>query len=269
MKTLTLVPIGGLANRFYAITSAIAFCKDYNIKLRVIWFKDKGMGADFHSLFKLSEDVDKSNVEVIDAKWYHYIYDRPRKRNLWLPWLWQYLLFSKRVDEGKQLHITHEILETKHLYLTHFCQFYKMNPDLSVIKPNEYIESLIKEKKSIFPDRIIGVHIRRGDHQLSIKESPLSVFINKMKKEIELYPDTFFYLASDSLNEKKQLISIFGNRIITDLSPTRRDNNEGIVLAVVELYLLSATKRIYGYSGSTFSVLASQISGIDYQSCHV
>ena len=95
MKTLTLVPIGGLANRFYAITSAIAFCKDYNVKLKVIWFKDKGMGADFHSLFELSEEVDKSNVEIIDAKWYHYIYDRPRKRNLWLPWLWQQVIFDQ------------------------------------------------------------------------------------------------------------------------------------------------------------------------------
>ena len=46
MKTLTLVPIGGLANRFYAITSAIASCKDYNVKLKVIWFKDKGMDKD-------------------------------------------------------------------------------------------------------------------------------------------------------------------------------------------------------------------------------
>ena len=48
MKRLTLIPIGGLANRFNAITSAIAFCRDYHIKLRVIWFKDKGMGANFH-----------------------------------------------------------------------------------------------------------------------------------------------------------------------------------------------------------------------------
>ena len=59
MKRLTLIPIGGLANRFNAITSAIAFCRDYHIKLRVIWFKDKGMGANFHDLFELSEDVDK------------------------------------------------------------------------------------------------------------------------------------------------------------------------------------------------------------------
>ena len=79
MKSLTLVPIGGLANRFYAITSAIAFCRDHDITLRVIWFKDKGMGADFHSLFELSETVDKHKVEIVDAKWFHYLYDLGRK----------------------------------------------------------------------------------------------------------------------------------------------------------------------------------------------
>ena len=50
MKVLVLVPIGGLANRFYAISSAISFCQMYGIRLHVIWFKDWGMGADFHSL---------------------------------------------------------------------------------------------------------------------------------------------------------------------------------------------------------------------------
>ena len=40
MKVLVLVPIGGLANRFYAISSAISFCQMYGIRLHVIWFKD-------------------------------------------------------------------------------------------------------------------------------------------------------------------------------------------------------------------------------------
>ena len=96
MKRLTLIPIGGLANRFNAITSAIAFCRDYHIKLRVIWFKDKGMGANFHDLFELSEDVDKSMVEIIDAKWFHYIYDRPRRRNFWIPYIFQTKMFKKK-----------------------------------------------------------------------------------------------------------------------------------------------------------------------------
>lgn len=79
MKVLVLVPIGGLANRFYAISSAISFCQMYGIRLHVIWFKDWGMGADFHSLLDLAPIL--SNIKVVDAHWQDYIYDRPRKRN--------------------------------------------------------------------------------------------------------------------------------------------------------------------------------------------
>ena len=66
MKVLVLVPIGGLANRFYAISSAISFCQMYGIRLHVIWFKDWGMGADFHSLLDLAPIL--SNIKVVDGK---------------------------------------------------------------------------------------------------------------------------------------------------------------------------------------------------------
>lgn len=95
---MTLVPIGGLANRMLAITSAIHFCLQHKVQLRIVWFRDWGMGADFHDLFELAPDM--GNVEVIDAKWYHYIYDRPRKRNLWLPYLYQKFAFGYRAYEN-------------------------------------------------------------------------------------------------------------------------------------------------------------------------
>ena len=93
-KHLTLVPIGGLANRFYAVTSALSFCLDNQIALKVIWFKDKGMGAGFHDLFNLDPSL-RQDVAVVDAKWSDYIFDRPRKRNFWLPYISQRILFDK------------------------------------------------------------------------------------------------------------------------------------------------------------------------------
>jgi hypothetical protein len=66
INSMTLNPFGGLANRIYAITSSIGFCEKNNRKLKVIWFKDWGMGADFHRLFTLPEGA--GNVEVVDAK---------------------------------------------------------------------------------------------------------------------------------------------------------------------------------------------------------
>ena len=41
---ITFIPLGGLANRYYAIISILSFCLDHNVKLRIMWFKDWGMG---------------------------------------------------------------------------------------------------------------------------------------------------------------------------------------------------------------------------------
>lgn len=267
MKKLTLIPIGGLANRFYAITSAIAFCKDYNIKLKVIWFKDKGMGADFHSLFELSEDVDKSIVEIVDAKWYHYIYDRPRKRNLWLPWLWQRLIFDQILNE-KYAYRSKSFFKTvlnnsTNSYFVCFFQFYLKFDVLKSIHPNHKVCEMIESRMLLLGENIIGIHIRRTDNILSIEKSPLTLFIDKIYYEISRNPSIKFYIASDSVDEKNKIKSIFGDKIFYSDIAARRDTFEGIINAVVELYILSKTKKIYGSYASTFSTLAANISGIN------
>lgn len=267
MKTLTLVPIGGLANRMYAVTSAIAFCEDYQIRLKVIWFKDWGMGAGFHDLFKLSERVDRTKVDIIDAKWYHYIYDRPRKKNLWIPGLYQRMAFGRRMNDKEEFLVNEELLHTKDLYLVQYCPFYKERLTLSSIQPNPSIRRQIEERVKMFPQKTVGLHIRRSDNTLSIEKSPLSLFIEKMEEEIKANPDVSFYVASDSLDEKLELRQRFGNSVITTLDSVRRDTTDGIVDAMVELYALSCTSKIYGSHGSTFSILAGQISNVNYECC--
>lgn len=186
MKQLTLVSIGGLANRIYAINSAIAFYKDYDVKLRIIWFK----------------------VEIIDAKWYHYIYDRPRKRNLWLPFVIQTFCFNFRYYEKNVLQ--------------------KLNID-------------------------------------SIMNSPLSLFVIRMDREIASNPDIHFYIASDSMNEKLELQKQYGDRIIMSLKEVQRNNKDGIIDALIELYILSRTCKIYGSAHSSFSTLAAGIGGVELE----
>lgn len=265
MKQLTLIPIGGLANRFYAITSAIAFCKDYNIKLRVIWFKDKGMGADFHSLFELSEDVDKSNVEIIDAKWYHYIYDRPRKRNLWLPWLWQYFVFDVKFYEKDISAFDIDFLTKsidKYIYIVYCSPFYvhdvknKLFPQKVII---EEVKKIINRFAS--PHNFIGIHIRRADNLISIKKSPLELFIKAIDTELYKDPSVHFYIASDSVEEKLKLKQIYGDRVYISLEVVERNRQDGIKNAMIDLYILSYAKKIYGSAYSSFSTLAAEISG--------
>lgn len=262
------MPIGGLANRFNAITSAIAFCKDYNIKLKVLWFKDKGMGADFHSLFDLSEDAEKLDIEIVDAKWHHYVYDRPRKRNFWIPYIFQIFLFERRsyekdiVSLGNSFDkILNILTQHNNVYLVHCSPFYMNNLNDIILKRD--IRKRVEEVTSVFSGKkMIGIHVRRTDNIISIKNSPLELFIKEMDKELASNENTFFYVASDSLEEKNRLIARYKERIITSFEQPQRDTCKGIVDALVELHALSKTEKIYGSSYSTFSNLAAQLGDI-------
>lgn len=271
MHSLTLIPIGGLANRIYAITSAIVFCKDYDVKLRIIWFKDKGMGADFHSLFDLSSEVDKSKVEIIDAKWYHYIYDRPRKRNLWLPFVIQTLCFNFRYYEKnvlKKLNIdklAEYIKRNKSIYLVAYYNFYNVEKFNFLLLKNAISKRVDQIACSFSQKRTIGIHLRRTDNIDSIMNSPLSLFVIRMDQEIALNPDIHFYIASDSMNEKLELQKQYGDRIIMSLKEVQRNNKDGIIDALIELYILSRTCKIYGSAHSSFSTLAASIGGVELE----
>lgn len=266
-KELTLVPIGGLGNRMLAITSSINYClrKDFNLK--ILWFRDWGMGANFQDLFNISDSL--NNVKVIDAKWYHYIYDRPRKRNLWLPGiiqrcLFDNLIYEKRIyDNGGSGPIPKWLDESVNPYLVYWgeipgyeCLFDMLEPS----KPN--LQKIDERISCLKKGKTIGVHIRRTDNIVSIKNSPLSLFIKKMEKEIDKDPDIMFYLASDSEKEKNTLVKHFGERIFTVNNKVERGSVDGIVEALVELYSLASTIKILGSKGSSYSILASRLKGI-------
>ena len=47
---LTLIPIGGLANRLRSIASGVALARDYGQTLHIYWFKDAGLNCRFDDL---------------------------------------------------------------------------------------------------------------------------------------------------------------------------------------------------------------------------
>ena len=274
-KRLTLVPIGGLANRLYAITSAIAFCEDHAIDLKVVWFKDWGMGANFHALFELAGSY--PHVEIVDATWKDYIYDRPRKKNFWLPYLYQKFTFEKRFYE-KDIYrsefntdLADVIQKYSSLYLVHCCPFYDRTKGVQYVRPNLLLRQQIEMRKALLSidKHTIGLHIRRTDNVGSIKNSPLELFIDRIKSEIACNPKSRFYVASDDLHEKRRLKDLFGDRICTSFEPVRRDNEQGIKDAVVELYTLASTRKIYGSAASTYSMIAAEIGKIELEVLNV
>lgn len=124
------------------------------------------------------------------------------------------------------------------------------------------MKDLIANRVKEFSEYTVGIHIRRTDNLRSIQHSPSEWFIQKMKEELLEHPEAKFYVASDSLEEKQRLYSIFGDKIIAVWKETERSSKQGIIDALVELYALSATEKIYGSIGSSYSVMASRIGNI-------
>lgn len=268
MNDLTLVPVGGLANRMKAIDAAINIVKELKCDLHIIWFKDNGLNCPFNKLF---QPINSQNIELKEAKILDSIaLDRPRKHNLWIPKLFHHILFDKCIYEE----------EVTKLFYNHFdfctwakgqknylasCVYFQPNKDghpFHIFHPIDSLQNRIDAICQSFGNHTIGIHIRRTDNITSIKESPTELFIERIQKEIAVNPDVQFYLASDSENEKRILKEIFGQRIITSIERTSRNSLQGMQDALVELYVLSKTKQILGSVKSSFSETAAQINGI-------
>ena len=106
---------------------------------------------------------------------------------------------------------------------------------------------------------MVGVHIRRGDHNLAQERSPTAAFIERMAAEDAAVR---FFLATDSPAEEHALSIHFPNRIITASKAFGRDSTAGMRGAVVDLYALARTSRLLGSYWSSFSETAAEIGGI-------
>jgi len=292
---LTLIPYGGLANRMKAIDSLIRMTSEinsdietgvfedsnveaHNISSRndnvfesyIVWFENNHLNCPFERIF---EPISVPYISIRNANITDYlINDRPRKKNLFAPSLFQKVIYNASIHENdvtikakSGFDFKEWAITNKKTILSSCVRFYDHDytSNYSNFRPTEELRKRIDEICSIFSSRTIGIHIRRTDHNISISKSPTSLFIDRMKQEILLDNNVRFYLASDSQEVKKELLDEFGDdRIITSNKLVTRNTSEGIEDAVVELYVLSRTNKIIGSFGSTYSYLAAEIGGI-------
>lgn len=111
---------------------------------------------------------------------------------------------------------------------------------------------------------VIGLHIRRTDNVAAIANSPITHFYKVIEKELADNPSTRFYVASDDRSVKEDLKRRYGNETI--ISPEfclKRYSLQGMKDAVVDLYCLGRTSKIYGSAASTYSIFASKLYNIE------
>ena len=221
---ITLVPVGGLGNRMWSIASAWALAYQCQTTLRILWFKDAGLNCSFKELFSLA-NLPK-NISLEEASPYFLAtLDRPRRKNLNIPRLFQKLQFADCIyEEDPRLSIENQFdfvrwATNRNVYIATYKRFFfDHNPqqiykELFTLTPN--IDRMTQTITQNFSPHTLGIHIRRTDHIVAIRQSPTQLFINRMQQAIDEEEATTFYVASDDTAVKEELKRHFGKRILT------------------------------------------------------
>lgn len=270
---LTLVPLGGLANRLRAIVSGVALARQTQRRLQIVWYKDSGLNCRFDQLFRplVQANIRLKEATVTDRL----LYDRPRCRNAYLPAIFQRMLFdgclhdpARALLPDSRFDFVQWVGQHPRAYVATCYPFFSADPTLyeQLFVPNSTVESLIRTFTERFSAHTVGVHIRRTDNVMSIARSPLSLFIQEMEKEVEARPDTLFFVASDSEQDKRALKERFGTRILTSSQPADRNSLQGMQEGAADFFTLSRTDKIIGSCYSSFSEISARIRQIPYHS---
>lgn len=263
---VTVVPCGGLANRMRVVHSALEWQKRIGEPIRVGWIENAELNCAYDKLWK------KSSLLLVRS----------------FPKRYTKLLRLKRVTGLRGLF---KLLEDHHLLriwateeyeeLIHYAQAGKRNRHDIVFSYSEFmpaenfskelfcltdeLEKRLNELTATFPTHIIGLHIRRTDNSWAIENSPLGLFEEKIEAEIRKDREVHFFLATDDEKTKQELQQRYAGRIHTLESELRRDSENGITDAVIEMYALSRTRKIYGSYYSSFSEMAARIGDVELE----
>ena len=264
---ITLVPNAGLCNRLYCLASAVSYSASYpKDSLRIFWYDSVVCRSRFYDLFETTIQGTQLRVEELPPS---RIKDVPAsKYNLFLPWLIRKGVYDLQFTDRNAPDTFEEIAKGhKNVYVCHCNQFWAdKNPvrrmsDLFV--PTKEIQQEIDDISAIFSQRrCIGIHIRRTDNERSILYSPMEKFERHIEQELRTYPDTLFYLATDDEDIKRYVMEKYDGHILSPDFELERNSYRGIKNAVVDLFCLGRTEKIYVSVGSTYSTFASQLYDI-------
>lgn len=243
---ILLRPLSGLCNRLRAIKSAIKLSSEAHCQCICFWQTDPYMNAQFRDLL-----YPIAGLPVFDVGC-----DNLLKRVIFHRWN----CLSYRGKEWPVRNDAIQCASSIRPWAISTCYEFWPGGDYSWLRPRQEIIEMVKTIN--IDNSVIGIHIRRTDNEMSCKYSPLEMFISRIRTELEMFPDSLFFLATDDEETKTVLDREFGSAIITRDSVTSRNDEGGVQDAFVDLLLLSRCKKIIGSYWSSFSVTASQISGI-------
>lgn len=260
-------PCAGLGNRLLGLFSAYAVAKQLDRELVVLWKREVGCNIRADELFDLPVKVIEISENGFKKEPIAQLKGE-REKKKWRGKASRFLscddMEQIKQEEGYDALFT-VIKQEPVIYIKAFGPICPVDAkSYALLKPSE---NILKKGKPLFEKldgHSVGVHIRRTDHTEAIANSPLELFIARMKDELAADDKTKFFVATDDAAVKAELraalpeeLLIFNEKGIID-----RDSKEGLEDAFVEMLALSKCKKILGSYNSTFSLLPSYIGDI-------
>ena len=264
MKKIVINPVAGLCNRMRFISSAIYAGYVLNRKIVINWNKAKNCAFEFEDLF---EPINLPHVSFCKNGVMKILFrtDGPKTFGAFtlLRESLGYQQFFNYDYDREKIGIENIIKPAKNVYIQSFFSVSRHYSLSKIFKPVSEVQSEIDKVIAKFNSNTIGVHIRRTDHKDAMAFSSISDYENMMTHEIKSCPSSNFYLATDDKEVKHLLMDKFGDKIICYSAPLTRESVEGMKAALVDLYCLSKTSKIYGSKGSSYSEIAAELGNID------
>lgn len=249
---------------------AIKLARGSGKKLCVYWQRDKYLNADFEDLFELPEDIRITKPPLEFTVWSGIKSLSPRLQQLsdrYLRLLNFDFLFldsmSKLVWHNK-INLQEEVNKSTNVLIVSCQEFNYFNvEDYKVFVPEASLQKKISAASAKFDNNTIGIHIRSTDNLDAIKNSPFQLFAERIEEEINVNPAATFFLSTDNKKYQDLLVKKYGNgTILFNEKEFSRNKTQGIKDAVVDLFCLSRTSKIYGSYFSSFSAVAGRIGGV-------
>ena len=292
----------GLMSRIRMLYDAYLTVKKYekNPRLTILWESQDGCNINYDDVFESNQfsDVELKIVEVDkDGYWkgksirnslmqgklldvlsevkhrvylkrLYSFYSRGREivrynDNPEAVWTGDFTNYN-RWKENKWKKIKQLCKEHKRIYIDCYESFIVPRDTTKIAEVIKFKKSYIDAAYEIVCGDMVGVHIRRTDHMLAKKLSPVKLFIKKMDEEITKNDSIKFFLSTDDADVENELIEKYGKqRIITQ--PNKiwgNSTKEEMVSGIIDCLCLSRCTKIYGSFSSQFSGFAAEYGKI-------
>jgi hypothetical protein len=250
---IVIIPTQGLCNRLRAIASAHILSKHLETKMFMIWTPEECCPCEFTDLFKNHFN----SIDINNMKTKKYI-------------------FNPNVHTETLLRNTKNLEEMDYIIIQggHEFKSNTMSEETFILEKTLFYKSLIcvndiDDYVSNFTSKwfntshpVVGVHYRdfipkydQADGRDFSKESPIDIFVNRIKEIHTADDSVHFYLSSNS----KNALNIIKHNIPTAVfisetdNELTRDSKTGIKHALRSLIILSKTQYILGTYMSSFS----------------